>query len=210
MPDEVKPGGRYPTEAAQRLFVALALPPDIMRSLEEVQKNLQRCGADAKWVEPHNIHITLKFLGGVGTDKAQDIPRALTQALSRMSGFEMALSHIGAFPSLSSPRVVWAGFEDPEGRFGKLAESAEGALCGLGFEKETRPAVPHATLARLRSAVNRAALHEKIDGINRGFRPMTVRVEEITLFASKLTPRGPVYSALWKLKLAAAGAEKRG
>lgn len=202
------PAAGYSAQAKKRIFVALALPQDIRRSLEEIQKNLRGSGVDAKWVEPRNIHITLKFLGAVGEDKTQDIER-LTQRVSRVSAFEMSLNRIGAFPSLSSPRVIWAGFDDAQGHFATLAKRVEDALTGIGFEKETREAMPHATLARLRSASNRSALREKIEEINRDFRPMTVRVEAITLFESKLNPWGPVYSVLWSLKLAAAIAETR-
>jgi len=44
-----------------RAFIAINLPSQIKDSLGLIQENLKKCALGAKWVNPKNIHITLKF-----------------------------------------------------------------------------------------------------------------------------------------------------
>ena len=48
-----------------RTFIAIELPKEIKEYLARVQNKLKASGADVKWVEPANIHLTLKFLGEI-------------------------------------------------------------------------------------------------------------------------------------------------
>jgi len=71
-----------------RVFIAIELPPEIKASLAQLQNQLKTSGADAKWVEPQNIHLTLKFLGEIEEQK-------LAQIVSIIEGVG---KHKNAFP----------------------------------------------------------------------------------------------------------------
>lgn len=183
-----------------RLFIAVELPPDVRKKLASLQKDLQKTGADAKWVEPENIHLTVKFLGNVEPDKAGKIGSLLEKLFGRQPAFEAALDEIGCFPSLGAPRVVWAGLTDADKLLGRIAQKTEEELAKMGFEKENRPFTAHSTLARIRSARNRTALASEILDINKDFKKKTFLIDNITLFESHLSPKGPAYSIIHQVK----------
>ncbi len=56
-----------------RTFIAIELPQGIKDSLSRLQEELKASGADVKWVEPNNIHLTLKFLGEIDDNKLDNI-----------------------------------------------------------------------------------------------------------------------------------------
>ena len=101
---------------------------------------------------------------------------------------------------MHSPRVVWAGFQDEDKATQDIADLTDEAMTKFGFKKESREFQAHATLARVRSSRNKAALAEKIDQANQDFKPQTARIDNITLFESQLTPKGPTYTIVHQVK----------
>ena len=51
-----------------RAFIAIELSPEIKDSLAQIQSHLKYSGADVKWIETGNIHLTLKFLGDIADE----------------------------------------------------------------------------------------------------------------------------------------------
>lgn len=184
----------------KRLFIALELPSDVKKRLHSIQNELKKCGPDVKWVETENIHLTLKFLGEVETERSQRISKLLEKYFSSNKRFKIKLGHLGCFPSLRSPRILWAGFEDKQGNSTKIAHILDDSLNEIGFNKEVREFQLHATLGRVRSPLNKIAFIEKIEELNRGFEPCDLYIDNITLFESKLSPKGPAYEALHSVK----------
>ena len=185
----------------KRLFIAIELSLNIRSRLETLQKELKKSGADAKWVEPENIHLTLKFLGNVETKKNKDIMETLNKICAQRKRFTATLDQLGAFPSLNSARVVWAGLNDKTDTLENIAEILDEALSQLKFEKETRKFQTHVTLARIRSARNRVALIQKIKEANQNFKTEDFSIDNITLFESRLSPHGPTYAIVHQAKL---------
>ncbi|MFH0940278.1 MAG: RNA 2',3'-cyclic phosphodiesterase [Candidatus Omnitrophota bacterium] len=177
----------------KRLFIAIELPPDVKKRLQSMQNELKKYGPDIKWVEPENIHLTLKFLGGVRVEDAEKIGELLGKDFSSKKSYKVTLYRLGCFPSLRAPRILWAGFEDKQNNSKKIARLLGGSLNDKEFQL-------HATLGRFRSPRNKIALIEKIEEINRGFKPYDLYVDNITLFESKLSPKGPAYSILRSIK----------
>ncbi|NOZ82546.1 MAG: RNA 2',3'-cyclic phosphodiesterase [Euryarchaeota archaeon] len=176
-----------------RAFVAVLLhTPELARLIEEL-RGLRH----AKPVSPEGTHVTLKFLGEVPESAVGGICSALEAALAGVRGFRAELRGVGAFPSPSSPRVVWAAAE-PEQAFAELHSRVEKALVALGFSKERRAFKPHVTLARMK-------------GRSRGVREFlarhadaelgSVEVREVHLMRSTLTPAGARYSQVCRVSL---------
>ena len=109
------------------------------------------------WVAEPNLHVTLKFLGQVDEARLPAIVGALEATASRRPRFEVAVRGLGAFPSASRPRVVWAGLEDVPA-LAALAGEIDAALAALGFPTESRPFAAHVTLGRQREPRGNAAL----------------------------------------------------
>lgn len=183
-----------------RTFIAVELDEAIRNELARVQARLKYSGADVKWVEPGNIHLTLKFLGEVSEEKAKDVAAALTSVAQGFRPFEITIKDLGIFPKPDFPRVVWAGVENGCEKASDLARQVEDSMEKLGFQRELRPFSPHLTIGRVRSPKNKEALKEKIvaDKIE---KRLAQNIDSLILFRSELTSKGPIYTKLFQAKL---------
>jgi 2'-5' RNA ligase len=150
------------------------------------------------WVTADRLHVTVRFIGHVDADKADVIRHALAPRIER-DPFELTVAGVGTFPPKGPPRVVWAGVADGRQLLTGIAEHVDERLSGVGFAPEERPYNPHLTLARVREAggLRSAALLESIKDTTFG----TTTVDAITLFESRLSPKGPNYVALQRTGL---------
>jgi RNA 2',3'-cyclic 3'-phosphodiesterase len=173
-----------------RAFVAFELPGKVLDSLSSFQKDLSASGADIKLVERANLHFTVKFLGEITDGQGAEVDSRLKKLVLRPVHLEVR--GVGAFPSPSRPRVVWAGVSaNQEEMIVSLAQKILESLEGIG-ERDERPFQPHVTLARVRSGVNAGALQEVIRA--NSSRPFgEADLIAFKLKSSQLTPRGPVY-----------------
>ena len=92
-----------------RAFIALSLPSSAQSSLASLQQSLAVSGADVTWVQPQNLHVTMKFLGEITDEQRQTIEALLRRVASGAAPFSLGLEGVGAFPSLAAPRVIWTG-----------------------------------------------------------------------------------------------------
>jgi len=163
-----------------RLFVGIALPPPL-----KLQLSLIAAGVPgAKWVNPGNYHVTLRFIGEVDEGQAADIDDALLQI--RAPRFEVTLATVGHF----GLRMLWVGIERNPA-LQHLHEKIESALNRLGHVPEERRYTPHVTLARLKGTHEtklQAYLSE-----HALFRAAPFAVERFSLVASYLTKSGAIY-----------------
>jgi 2'-5' RNA ligase len=100
--------------------------------------------------ELEQVHLTLHFLGGVEEDLVGGLKLRLAATLVGVKGFEVTVKGVGAFPSLSRARVLWAGIEDQGGRLLSLEQRLGRTLSDAGLQLEDRPFSPHLSLARTR------------------------------------------------------------
>ena len=178
-----------------RSFIAIELEPGIIEKLRRIEDNLKSTRADVKWVNPSSIHLTLKFIGGIGEGMIEKIAGRAEGIAKRSSPFNLKVEDIGTFPPGRSLRVVWVGVKEDTGRLSQLQEEIEQEMSTLGFEREGRPFSPHLTLGRVRSPKGREELLKKIEegkGIALGEFP----VMSFYLFKSDLHPQGAVYTKL--------------
>ena len=181
-----------------RLFVALDLPGPVLDALVRFQRELTATGADIKQVERENLHFTVKFLGEVAEAAAAEAKSRL--AALPLQGAEVELRGVGAFPDRLRPRVVWAGVSRAHSLLIEpIAKEVSAALEGIG-ESDTRPFQAHVTLARVRSPKNARGLSALIGEASEvSFGP--VKLTELKLKSSRLTPAGPVYSDIGVYRL---------
>lgn len=181
-----------------RTFIAIALDEKSRQFLSGIQQQLKSCGADVKWVEPHNIHVTLKFLGEIDEDVVSRIKPMLNSLASKFGAFRARISSIGAFPRLSSPRVIWAAMEEGAQEIKQIAAALEQETEGLGIPREKRPFSSHITIGRTRSGLNMMRLVQRLKDISGGLPGGGIEftANRITLFKSTLSPSGPTYEPL--------------
>lgn len=185
-----------------RTFIAVEVPAVLQQKAAGVVRTLSSGGAPMKWVEPQNIHVTVKFLGDVEDAEIYRVCRAAAEAVADLPAFQVCCRGVGAFPSSQRPRTVWLGIDDPAGSFQELYERLERAMSGLGYPREARRFQPHLTIGRLRHGQRQvgdlpARLAQQAE------RELgQIDVDEVIVFASELTPDGPVYTVLGRAPLA--------
>lgn len=187
-----------------RSFVAIELPEGLKLELDDLVERLTSHGqSGVRWVDPHSIHLTLKFLGDVAVDRLDDIAAALTESVRGIFPFRLGLGGLGVFPNPKRVRVAWVGVSGETDKLRQLQRQVESTLENLGFAAESRPFTPHLTLARLRdrvSADERARFGQLIDATPFEARH-AIDVDAINLMRSQLTRQGAVYSRINSIKL---------
>jgi RNA 2',3'-cyclic 3'-phosphodiesterase len=181
-----------------RTFIAIELPQNIKNYLAKIQQQLKGSGADVKWVEPGNIHLTLKFLGERDEKKIKAISAVIENVALGNKSFTMSLSSIGTFPSISSPRVIWIGIDIGDAEVKKIVANLEEEIAKQGIPKEDRAFSSHITIGRTRTPRNKEELTEEIRKITSGWnsKGLEFHVTKITLFKSTLSAKGPAYEVL--------------
>lgn len=179
-----------------RLFIAIPLPQNIKDYLRDVQTQFKECYCVAKWVNPQNIHMTLKFLGQLKEEKIPAIKNVIKEVAVNFSALEVRLTEFGFFPNERNPRVFFVSTDNEE-TLQKIAYTLEEKLEALGFEREYRFR-SHITLARFKSRKNIECLVGKTKEIK---ADKTFPVDSIILYKSTLTPHGPIYEEIFKASL---------
>jgi len=189
-----------------RAFLAIPLPPEIRQALAALQAQLADSRADVKWVEPENLHVTVKFLGEIDDETRRAVESAAGRVASAEPAFALAFGAVGAFPSMSAPRVVWVGLAEGAQAVARIAAGLERAGRAIGWRQEERPFSPHLTIGRVRSprrrqqltqALQRAACpHTTPSGVGAWIPPAPWGVTGVTLYQSELSSRGPRYTVL--------------
>ncbi len=91
-----------------RTFVAILISEEARNAISEMIRELQDMDNRLRWVKPDNIHLTLKFLGGVQEEKLPDLKQALEFSLIDTIGtFEDAIAIAGKFGGIKGkPKKV--------------------------------------------------------------------------------------------------------
>lgn len=157
---------------------------------------------DIRWVQDEQLHFTVKFLGEQPEDRVSEAILAARKAALACSSFDLALGGLGAFPSAGRPRVVWIGAVSGASPFTELARKLDRELSKIGFEPESRPYVPHLTLARTKSREGEKEAARLLEGAGDVGEVATERIASFVLMQSKLSPKGSEYSVIEEFLLA--------
>jgi 2'-5' RNA ligase len=177
-----------------RCFIALELPVQIQETLGKIIGQLKRSGADVKWVDPANIHLTMKFLGEIPESDALRAGLAINGLKGKFKAIDSGLGILGAFPSLDRPKVIWAGLSKGAEEIKEIQREIEKLTGDISEEEKDRKFSPHLTLGRVRSNKNiiplKAAI-KKVGAVQKEFR-----ITRLSLIKSTLTREGAIYSEL--------------
>jgi RNA 2',3'-cyclic 3'-phosphodiesterase len=174
-----------------RLFVAVEVPRSEQQAAAGLCTGLPR----ARWANPHQLHITLRFLGNTPEDRLPEIRRRLATVTS--PGFQLALHGVGVFPPAARrPRVLWLGLE-PQAPLRELKRAVDGALgylTPLEAGADAAEFTPHLTLARLAGRPDPGLGHFLAQ--HGEFLGKPWEVSAFRLFKSTLHPAGAMHEAI--------------
>jgi 2'-5' RNA ligase len=178
-----------------RLFLAINFPEAVRERIAEACAPLREAAPDVRWVNPALLHLTVKFFGDQPDDAVPVLHEAIANTAARHRPMELVLEHVGAFPNLRRPRVVWIGVE-PSARLELLFHDTEIACERLGFPLEGKVFRPHVTIGRVRPGTAPDALRPLARAAADVQLQQSVYVETLDLMASDLSGSGPRFALL--------------
>jgi 2'-5' RNA ligase len=166
-----------------RLFTGLEIPSRIVTRLSMMKGKL----AGARWIDPENFHITLRFAGDIDDLQARAFMAALEEV--EFDSFEVCIEGMGSFGG-NKPRALFAGVRLTE-PLERLQKAHERAARLAGLPPETRNFTPHVTLARLKDT-KPVAVAEYLSYFG-GLFAEPFRVSRFVLFSSRASKGGGPY-----------------
>jgi RNA 2',3'-cyclic 3'-phosphodiesterase len=167
-----------------RLFTGIEVPPQVAAVLA-----LKRGGLmGARWIDPENYHITLRFIGDVDYKTATEVTDSLDRFVDS-ERFTVRLDHLGTFGG-DKPRALYAGVANNTALV-RLQAAQERILQRLGLAPDGRKFVPHVSLARLRGAS--APEMARFLAFSGHFAPLEFPVSRFVLFSSRDSVGGGPY-----------------
>jgi 2'-5' RNA ligase len=188
-----------------RAFVAVLLDEAIRRSVAAQIDRLRPLSKAVAWVPPHNLHLTLRFLGDQTEEQLAEVVPALEEAASGVPHFTLGLKGLGAFPGPEHPRTLWVGVSDGAQEVQRLQARVAEALERRGTPIEVRAWLAHVTIGRVtdEKRYRREGMPELRSAITRGagvpFGSMSVN--SIALMRSDLYTSGARYTGIASLPL---------
>jgi 2'-5' RNA ligase len=137
-----------------RVFIAIDIDKQIRAGLSRLQQQLQNKAnvkkSDVKWVEPNNIHLTLKFLGEIKDEQAVDVCNIVKEVAGIHQSFELSVESVGCFGGRSA-RVLWVGLGEGSNNLLQLQKDLDEQLALADWPPESREFTGHLTLCRVKT-----------------------------------------------------------
>ena len=183
-----------------RTFIAIELSEEIKQNIGALIERLKTTEAGVKWVEPKNLHITLKFLGEVPEREVKNLIDLTTEALKGGSSFKSRFEGGGTFPEGKNPRVVWIGTTEGAEEQRELSLSLEKVLSKAGYREEKREFKAHITIGRVKEKKNLDALLKELNKAKDQKFGEEI-VDHVNIMKSTLNPKGPIYEVVKRIPL---------
>lgn len=183
-----------------RLFTAIEIPRSVAARLTMLRSGL----SGARWIDPENYHLTLRFVGDVDGATARDFTSALGEIM--VPPFELTLNGLGSFGG-NKPRAIFAGVT-PSAELATLQRANERVAREAGLPPEGRNFKPHMTLARLRwTRPDTVAAYLQHQG---GMATESFTVTRFVLYSSRNSVGGGPYVIEAAYELGSDGADRLG
>jgi len=182
-----------------RTFIAIKIKPE--KQLLEVYSALRKSleNEAISWVNPDNLHLTLRFLGETSFQQVEEIIRLLDNVCNEYHPFQFNLKEAGFFKSKNQPRILFFAVENGL-MLNQLADEIEERVVALGFSKEERSFNPHLTIGRIKMLKNKMNFYDLINQYKEA-EIQTVTVSEIVYYQSILTSSGAIYKPIKTINL---------
>ena len=182
-----------------RIFTAIKIHPDssVLHCIDTLKNHFAE--DKINWVNPQNLHITLKYFGDTPVKKVSEISQCLQDSAQKSHSFNLFLKGTGSFGSPGQPKVLWLGIENHE-RLSQLYHRINKSLEALHYKADKPFFNPHITLGRIKEFINPQKLYQSLaQYADTEFQ--TVYIDKFYLIQSILQPKGPTYKVLDSFQL---------
>jgi len=181
-----------------RVFIAIDIDDNIRKAIAALQKQIASSisvkKGDLKWVEPNNIHLTLKFLGEINDEQLTQVKEIANTTAQAHQKFNLDIESVGGFGGRSA-KIVWVGAGKGTNELLALQKDLETLLEQAGFPKEEREFSAHLTLCRVNHPIAGVKLGEAIKQFS-SQKLGSIAADCIRVYQSQLTPQGPIYTMI--------------
>ncbi|WP_414472713.1 RNA 2',3'-cyclic phosphodiesterase [Microvirga sp. M2] len=167
-----------------RLFTGIEIPPEIGLALSACRGGLP----GARWIDPENYHLTLRFIGDVDGRMADDVCSILGDSRWR-EPIAVTLDGLDTFGG-GKPRAVFVRVSG-NGQLTDLQAEQERMMRQIGLAPETRKFTPHVTLARLKN-VSPIDVADYM-AVRGHFPKLTFTADRFVLYSSRASVGGGPY-----------------
>jgi 2'-5' RNA ligase len=178
--------------SAKRCFVAIPIDDVVRDDLVDATRRLKHV-TGLRLVPAENMHVTVKFLGGVLDPQIDDVLEAMRLGVEGISRFPLNTEAIACIPNERRPRVLAAVLNCPP-LLSMLVEQLEDAMQMIGFVREVRAYRPHITVGRFRRAPRGGLPHVDLP-------PTGFVADRVELMQSILYEDGPRYQVMSSVAL---------
>jgi 2'-5' RNA ligase len=183
-----------PRSLRVRAFFGLPVPEPQREVLARFIAACAQLAPEFRWTPKANLHLTIRFVGGVERALVEAVADALGQR--PLGALDIELGDVGTFGRGRAARVVWLGLRAGAEGADALAAQVEEECVRAGLPAESRQYQAHLTLARARPREG-AGLPE----LAAMPRMEPWRADRLVLYSSRLTKAGAVYEAMRTLGL---------
>jgi len=180
-----------------RAFYAIDLNDEVRNATRHIIEQLKTNSWHqyVRWTRIENLHLTLRFLGEVDNITIENMNSLLISKLASTAPFNLLLKEPRLFPHFKKPRVIAVGVSQND-QLVELVRLLESCAVAVGLAPESRQFKAHLTLGRCDKQFPRRTKLQSLPFSSK------LPVKNITLFQSKLTERGPIYTPLQQFPLA--------
>jgi 2'-5' RNA ligase len=178
-----------------RSFIAFCFPENIIFRIKKLQEEMQKYKLKIRWVEPKNIHLTLKFLGNISHESIEKAGRVINETAGEQKPVSLIAKGIGVFPGIKHPRIIWVGVGRGTDRLIELQKNLDKKLVKAGFSKDKKPFTSHITIGRVNGKNVPENLMNAMAAL-KGFESEEFIADHIDMYKSDLKHGGPVYTRL--------------
>lgn len=186
-------------QSEHRVFIAINpyLDKGFIEFLQKIKQKLHY--ENIKWVDAKLIHCTLLFIGSVRSEKIGILKDAIRNTTSKHYAFETRIKELGIFGSKYQPRVIKLQLF-PNEPIINIYNTLKEELKDADLHLDTQNFRPHVKIGRIKDLKDKKLFHETIDTFRNSTFSVS-KINEIILYESILSSKGPEYKQLANYKL---------
>lgn len=181
-------------ERETHYFWAVRIPDDVKQTIYDELMKVKPVFQFKRWVDLHDYHITLAFLGSVKPQQLTTVIGLVGDAIKEQKAFMLDIEGLNVFGAQKSPRIFWGAVNAVDQLF-QLQEIVHKMCLVAGFTLETRPYHPHITLARKWEGTEEFKMDDLVTYNPFREKGLSFQVSEIVLYKSNLE-KTPKYDSI--------------
>lgn len=131
-----------------RFFIALEIPENNRKELEDVQQKLKQTIPEVRLTDPEKVHLTLAFVGEQPESLKNSLIKIIQDAVLGITQFQVTPAYMDGFPSLHYPQVFWMGVKGDIDKLFIIREKIKDGLVKLKLTIDERRFIPHIAIAK--------------------------------------------------------------